>query len=600
MKGTIVSAWVKTCKSLFGDNLTNEALEHFNINPKKIFRPTEDIEDRAAIGFVNYIANKIGEDPYEVWRKMGNNNIFTFSQDYPAFFRYKSLYSFLSAMYDIHVIVTKRIPGAKPPILHMEAIDKNKAVMSYSSPREMFGYFQGMLEGAAIFYKEDIQIDTLEKKEGFTKVSITFSKEIYKRKTFILNKALSLGFIKSIEGKIALVSLILVGIPAVILPKVLDNNLYAAIVLVLSVTIPLLTGKILFKPLKDIYLSLESIIEKDLSMEEDISTNDFLEEINDRINSIKSHIKTDFVGYKGTTDELNVFGNKFGEISSNMSFTSGEISNVVEQVASGAINQAEETENAAYLLNNSINSLNQVVDKESKGKEELESAVKKINQGFEDLKATSLSLNQILKEFSKVKGKGQALQNRANDVRVIVETVEKIAEQTNLLALNASIEASRAGEYGRGFTVVAIEIRKLAEGSKEAVKSINNNLESFIKDIDGFVDDIDNQYTILEKENISLTSVAEENYASVNSIKKVASLIIELTEELTKETNSINQISHNIESLAAIAEENSASSQEVSANVQSYTEEIKRMTESIVEFKKVSEEFSKELEKYIM
>ncbi|MBU5437024.1 heme NO-binding domain-containing protein [Tissierella sp. MSJ-40] len=598
MKGTIVSAWVKTCKSLFGDNLTNEALEHFNINPKKIFRPTEDIEDRAAIGFVNYIANKIGEEPYEVWRKMGNNNIFTFSQDYPAFFRYKSLYSFLSAMYDIHVIVTKRIPGAKPPILHMKAIDKKKAVMSYSSPREMFGYFQGMLEGAAMFYKEDIQIDTLEKKEGFTKVSITFSKEIYQRKTFMLNKVLSLGFIKSIEGKIALVSLLLIGIPAVILPKIIDNNLYTATVLALSVIIPLLTGKMLFKPLKDIYLSLESIIEKDLSMEEDISTNDFLEEINDRINSIKSHIKTDFVGYKGSTDELNVFGNKFGEISSNMSFTSGEISDVVEQVASGAINQAEETENAAYLLNNSINSLNQVVDKESKGKEELESAVRKINQGFEDLKATSLSLNQILKEFSKVKGKGQALQNRANDVRIIVETVEKIAEQTNLLALNASIEASRAGEYGRGFTVVALEVRKLAEGSKEAVKSINNNLESFIKDIDGFVDDIDNQYTVLEKENISLTSVAEENYASVNSIKKVANLIIELTEELTKETNSINQISHNIESLAAIAEENSASSQEVSANVQSYTEEIKKMTESIVEFKKVSEEFSKDLEKY--
>lgn len=600
MKGTIVSAWVQTCRKLYGENITNEALDHFNISPNKIFTPTEDIEDRVARGILDYIAKKLGKTSDEVWRTMGNHNVITYSKVYPAFFRYKNLYSFLQAMYDIHVVVTKRITGAKPPILGIKPIDKYTAHMTYNSSRGMFPYFHGMLEGAAKYFKEDINIETLEKTEDFTKISITFPDEIYYQKKFRFNKALSFGFMKNMEGKIALSSLLLVGIPGVLLSKFVVPSIAFPGILVLSTLVPFLVSKGLFKPLKSIYSSLDEIKNKDLSIVEDISTNDFFEDINDKLKDLKESIKTDFVGYKGTTDELNVFADKFAEISSNMSFTSSEISNVVEQVAGGAINQAEETEQVAYQLNNSIISLNDVVRKENLGKGELESAVEQINKGFEDLKSTSDSLNHVLLQFSQVKSKGQDLQNRATEVRNIVETVEKIAEQTNLLALNASIEASRAGEYGRGFTVVALEIRKLAEGSKEAVRTINDNLESFIRDIDGFVFDISDQFNILERENVKLNSVAEENQASVNSISQVSDLIIELTNELTNETNNINNISQGIESLAAIAEENSASSQEVSANVQAYTEEIRKMTESIHEFKKVSVEFSKDLEKYVV
>lgn len=600
MKGTIVSAWVQTCRELYGESITNEALENFNISPNKIFTPTEDIEDRSARGIVDYIAKKLGKTCDEVWRTMGNHNVFTYATVYPAFFRYKNLYSFLQAMYDIHVVVTKRIPGANPPILGIKPIDKYTAHMTYSSSRGMFPYFHGMLEGAAKYFKEEIKVETLEKTADFTKIAITFSEEIYYQKKYRLNKALSFGFIKNMEGKIALASLLLVGIPGVLLSNFVAPKVALPGILVLSAVVPFLVSKGLFRPLKAIYKSLEEVTNKDLSMVQDIVTNDFFEDINLKLKDLKDAIKTDFVGYKGTTDELNVFADKFAEISSNMSFTSSEISNVVEQVAGGAINQAEETEQVAYQLNNSIVSLNEVVKKENLGKAELEAAVEQINQGFEDLKSTSDSLNHILLQFSQVKSKGQDLQNRANEVRNIVETVEKIAEQTNLLALNASIEASRAGEFGRGFTVVALEIRKLAEGSKEAVKTINDNLESFIRDIDGFVFDISDQFNIIERENVKLNTVAEENHTSVNTIAQVSDLIIELTNELTNETDNINTISQSIESLAAIAEENSASSQEVSANVHSYTEEIRKMTESIHEFKKVSMEFSKELEKYIV
>ena len=89
-------------------------------------------------------------------------------------------------------------------------------------------------------------------------------------------------------------------------------------------------GKGLVKPMEAIIKSIEEIKAKDLSFERSISTNDLFEDINNSINEIKAIIKTDFVGYKGTTDELNVFADRFNDISSNMSITSNEISSVVE------------------------------------------------------------------------------------------------------------------------------------------------------------------------------------------------------------------------------------------------------------------------------
>lgn len=600
MKGTIVSAWVNTCRELYGEEITNESLAHHGIRKDKIFHPSEEIEDGKALGILEYIGKKLGKSSDEMWRTMGNHNILTYTKVYPAFFRYKNLYSFLEAMYDIHVVVTQRVKGAKPPILGIKPVDKHTAHMTYASKRGMFSYFLGMLEGAAKYFKEDVDIKTLERSDDFLKLSITFPEEISYEKNFAFNKLLSLGFIKSMEGKLALTSLVLVGLPSILLVEFAPSSVLIPGILGLSAMVPFLVSKGLFRPLKSIYQYIDKLKDRDFSLVQNISTNDFFEDLNNKLNEIKETIKTDFVGYKGTTDELNVFADEFSVISGNMSSTSNEIYSVVEQVSEGAINQAYETEQVSSQIHQSIDSLNEVVEKENQGKDELEASVEVISRGFEELKATSDSLNNVLEQFSLVQEKGKDLQSKASEVRDIVGTVEQIAGQTNLLALNASIEAARVGEHGRGFAVVASEIRELAEGSSDAVQTINDNLESFIENIDEFVLGISEQFSILEKENIKLNSVTEDNMDSVDSIAKVSQLIIELTNELTRETDNINRISESIESLAAIAEENSASSQEVSANVQTYTEEIRNMTKNIDEFKKVSVDFSKDLEKYVI
>lgn len=295
---------------------------------------------------------------------------------------------------------------------------------------------------------------------------------------------------------------------------------------------------------------------------------------------------------------MNTFVNTINEISDSMNHTSTEISGVVEQVANGAVTQAQNTDKAVQALNGNIEALRNIVENENENKSELEDAMLKINNSYENVENASKNILKSLQSFNEVKEKGTQLEGKAKDINNIVSIVSGIAEQTNLLALNASIEAARAGEQGKGFAVVAESIRKLAEQSKEAVLDINSNLAQFVKEIGLLVDHIDVQYNVLEKETNNLDIVRNISYEANQSVQSVATSMIETISKLNIEADSISDVYDSIESLAAIAEENSASSEEVSASVINYTNEIKKLIDNISDFKGITKTFKNDLEKY--
>ena len=115
MKGTVVSTWVDSCRALFGKSVVDEALKEYKLQTDVVFSPLEDVEDRVALGVVDHIGKLVGKSHEEIWKIMGEQNIITFSKNYPGFFRHESAYQFLKSMNDVHVIVMKRFRGAKPP-----------------------------------------------------------------------------------------------------------------------------------------------------------------------------------------------------------------------------------------------------------------------------------------------------------------------------------------------------------------------------------------------------------------------------------------------------------------------------------------------------
>jgi methyl-accepting chemotaxis protein len=597
MKGTVLSTWVRTCRKLHGDDVVDRALESAGFHRDKTFSPIEDIEDLKIHKIIAFVAGEKGISTAELWRVIGNENVFTFTKDYPAFFKHESLYGFLNSMYDVHVVVVKRIPGAKPALLSLKPVSRREAIFTYNSKRGMFDYFLGMLEGSQKYYNEKLEVKELSRNQDTLELKLTFEKDIHIKKEYKLNKIMSLGFVKSIGIKVGLLSGVifcLMYLISVLISK--QTALYASFIA--AFVAPVLAFKILNRPLNVILEDLKKIQTHNYVEDKEIHSNDIYEEIYGVINEYKDKVREDFVGFKGLTDEMNTFSRTLEQIAGKMNYTSGEISGIVEQVATAAMMQAEETEGSVHLLSKNIDAIRNVVDVQNHNKVELEDGVDRIKESFRNVESTAEKLNDILRSFGLVKNSSVELKDRARGITEIVSLVSSIAAQTNLLALNASIEAARAGEAGRGFAVVAEEVRKLAEQSKDAVNNINSSLTEFVGDIEHLVMDVGNQFEILQYENKKLGNAVSDSRGANDKIKQVAEKMVETSNKLQEETDSITRVYDKIQSLAAIAEENSASSQEVSANVSTYTEEIKKLLTSIIDFKKLTEQFREDIDIY--
>ncbi|MGL4476821.1 MAG: methyl-accepting chemotaxis protein, partial [Aeromonas veronii] len=141
----------------------------------------------------------------------------------------------------------------------------------------------------------------------------------------------------------------------------------------------------------------------------------------------------------------------------------------------------------------------------------------------------------------------QELEKNAQEINTILSTIQGIAEQTNLLALNAAIEAARAGEQGRGFAVVADEVRVLSQRTHSSTVEIRNMIETLQRNTQGAVS------TMHEGQLLAQNSVDDANNA---------------THALEQITTSINQISDMATQISSAAEEQRAVTDEVSRNIQ--------------------------------
>lgn len=601
MKGTLVNIWITTLRRMAGDQPVSAAMRRVAWNEERIISPMDDVNDQAIFTLMDAIASESRKPVSELWRELGRYNITTFKEWFPSYFEHSNYKSFLLMMDAVHKQIEKMVKGATPPRLLPSEPEGNQLIIHYQSKRGMFDYFYGLLEGGAKFFNESIEVKELERgKEAdgrhYARVLVTFPYSTLEKADYNGSRFISLGFIRSIPAKIALLPALILFLYCWLILK--GTPLLSLGAGILAFAAVFFTAVLVNAPQELIREQLVRIGRLDFSGSMKMTTLDDNEETMGAVNSLKSRLREDMLFIKGGMDDLHGFNKKFSEVGEKLRNASDIIAQSVHEVADGATHQAQETEKSVNILNANVQTLNALSDEELKRKTYLEEAVMNIEQSFQELSAVVGSLNAVKDSFSLVNQQGRELAASVEDIISIVSTVESIAGQTNLLALNASIEAARAGEMGRGFAVVAEEIRKLAEDSRSAVNTINSSLNLFTHEVTSMVDKVGDQYTSLEMNNRTLEQVSEKNRKATVRITEVSEGITALAEKLSRETRNISDVFENMHTLAAIAQENAAASEEMSATVLQFTDQLVTFTEYVGELDKLSENLKGELKNY--
>ncbi|MBB5355604.1 methyl-accepting chemotaxis protein [Anoxybacillus mongoliensis] len=337
-----------------------------------------------------------------------------------------------------------------------------------------------------------------------------------------------------------------------------------------SIAIALYISEKIARPVKQISDHAEKIAHGDLSVDDIHVTNqDEIGDLAKSFNRMAHNLKQLIQQVSAATEHVSASAQELMASAEQASAATEEVTTAIQEVAQGAEIQGKHAEESVHAIGEMAAGIERMAQTATVVANSATETTKQAAVGQQYLRKVVMQMNTINESTNATNTVIKELNEKSTQIGKIVDVIVGIAEQTNLLALNAAIEAARAGEHGKGFAVVADEVRKLAEQSRESANQIAQLIE------------------MIQQNTGHVVNIVEKG---TEEVKQGTKLVEETGTFFEQISLSIEQVNEQIQELSAVSEQMSAGVHQVHASIDEVSSIAKRFVERTAEISASSEE----------
>lgn len=372
------------------------------------------------------------------------------------------------------------------------------------------------------------------------------------------------------------------------------------VTIIAAIAIGIFISEQIGRPLLKITEASKTMANKDLTMEPiNVKNQDELGELALSFNTMVESLRELIQNVYASTEQVAASSEQLMASAEQTTQATNQIAASIQEVASGSKNQEHSAEQNARVVQEMTTGVQRVADATSTVVTAAEETTKEAEEGNETIQHVVTQMNRIHESTSDSAAAIQSLENRSVEIVNILEVITNLSDQTNLLALNAAIEAARAGEHGKGFAVVADEVRKLAEQSKQSadqvailVREIQADTNQAVQAMQQGTDSVATGMTVVQQAGAGFQKIQQSIHNMTSRIQEISAFaqdistnVVQVNMTMEQVTSEAKQTSSNTEHMAAASEQQLATMEEIAASSAALSKRAEELLAQVGEFK---------------